>query len=107
MDIDLEPVVDNWYLHLDKGQNFRVIAVDDVIGVIEIQHFDGDIEEITFDDWAELEIELSEEPTNWAGALDIAEPDDYGTEITDTADDDWLDPIQEVKKPTKAHPATW
>lgn len=101
MDADIEPIVDNWYFHLDKGQDFKVVAVDEDSGVIEIQHFDGDVEEVTQDEWSEMEIELSEEPQNWTGAMDISEVDDYGTEITDTSKDDWNDSLGQFKQPEK------
>ena len=46
----IEPVVGDWYR--SHGQMFEVVAVDDAERVIEIQHADGDLEEMEFDDWA-------------------------------------------------------
>jgi hypothetical protein len=46
----IEPVVGDWYR--SHGQIFEVVAIDDAERVIEIQHADGDLEEIDFDDWA-------------------------------------------------------
>ena len=94
---ELDPLPDQWYTHLDKGQRFYVTAVDDSNRTVEIQHFDGDIEEFSFEEWRELDIELSEAPENWSGALDIGEQDDFGTEITDTSSDDWDSPQQEFR----------
>ncbi len=93
---ELDPRVDQWYLHLDKGQRFIITAFDEQEDSIEVQHFDGDLEEYTLDEWRELDIELSEEPENWSGALDIAEQDDFGTEITDTSMEDWSEPLEEI-----------
>jgi hypothetical protein len=45
----ITPVVGEWYS--SHGQLFEVVAVDDAERVIEIQHADGDLEEIEFDDW--------------------------------------------------------
>jgi hypothetical protein len=45
----IEPVVGDWYR--SHGQMFEVVAIDDTERVIEIQHADGDLEEIEFDDW--------------------------------------------------------
>ncbi len=92
---ELDPIPDQWYTHIDKGQRFYVTAIDEPNATVEIQHFDGDIEEFSFEDWRELDIELSVAPENWAGALDIAEQDDLGTEITDTSPDDWREPEKE------------
>ncbi len=99
MQHELDPIVDQWYMHRDKGQRFVVTAVDENENTVEIQHFDGDIEEFSLDDWYDLDIELSEEPENWSGALDIAETDDLGTEVTDTTEDDWMEPMEEIHPP--------
>ena len=98
---ELDPQIDQWYAHLDKGQRFYITAINDDGDAIEIQHFDGDIEEISMDEWCELEIELSEEPENWAGAYDIAEKDDLGTGITDTRPIDWSEPGEDYRRPNK------
>lgn len=101
---ELDPLPDQWYTHLDKGQRFYVTAIDEDNSTVEIQHFDGDIEEYSFEEWSELDIELSEEPENWAGALDIGEQDDFGTEITDTTPEDWDSPQQEFRSPDQEKP---
>jgi hypothetical protein len=98
---DLDPVIDQWYAHLDKGQRFYVVAVNDDENTVDIQHFDGDLEELSLEEWHDLDIELSEEPENWTGALDIAEKDDLGTEITDTNEEDWSEPGEEYRRPDK------
>jgi len=100
MTIDIEPILDNWYLHLDKGQKFKVVAIDDD-NLVEIQHFDGDLEEITRRDWDDMDIELSEEPQNWTGSYDIAETDDLGADITETSKEDWDDSLDQFKQPLK------
>ena len=98
---ELDPQVDQWYAHLDKGQRFFVTAIDEEENTVDVQHFDGDIEEISLDVWRDLEIELSEAPENWTGALDIAEQDDLGTGVTDTTPDDWTEPGEEFRRPDK------
>jgi len=97
MPTEIDPIAGNWYQHLDKGQPFQVIALDEERGLVEIQHFDGDLEELSLDDWYESELDIAEEPENWSGALDIGEKDDLGTEITDTNDGDWLESFDEIK----------
>jgi hypothetical protein len=97
--IQVEPIIDSWYLHLDKGQRFFVVAVDKEEGLIETQHIDGDLEEINFATWFTLDIEPSVPPENWAGALDIDEQDDFGTEITDTSPEDFTDELEDIQRP--------
>lgn len=96
MATEVDPVIGNWYQHLDKGQRFWVVAVDEESGLIEVQHFDGDLEEIEYAIWYEMDLEQSAEPENWAGALDVGELDDLGTSVTDTAPADWNMPSQEI-----------
>ncbi len=97
MTTEADPIVSTWYQHLDKGQKFQVVAVDESEFVIEIQYFDGDIEEIDIDDWYLMEIEQIESPEDISGALDVSELDDLGSSITDTGPDDWDAPALELK----------
>lgn len=105
MPTDIEPIVDNWYQHLDKGQLFRVVAIDGEAGVVEIQHFDGDLEEIPLEDWRLLDLELAEQPENWSGPLDVGSEEDLDENITDTTRDDWTAPLAEVKPPPEEEPS--
>lgn len=101
MSMEIEPIVGNWYAHLDKGQRFMVTAVDDYGETVEMQHFDGDVEEASLTDWYQLDLEIIEEPDAWSGALDIAEVDDFGTEITDTDGEAWADGLAEFRQPNR------
>jgi hypothetical protein len=96
---ELDPRIDQWYAHRDKGQRFFVVDIDEANETVEIQHFDGDLEELSMDEWRDLLIELSDEPENWSGALDIAANDDLGTGITDTSADDWSEPGEDFRRP--------
>ncbi|MGD2073675.1 MAG: hypothetical protein PVI91_07855 [Gammaproteobacteria bacterium] len=97
MPTEADPIVGRWYQHLDKGQEFCVVAVNEDDGLVEIQHFDGDLEEIDSDIWYQLDLEPIEEPENWAGPIDFGEIDDLGTEVTDTTGEDWKAPLQEFR----------
>ncbi|HEY8519145.1 MAG TPA: DUF6763 family protein [Gammaproteobacteria bacterium] len=74
MDHELEPVVGNWYTDIDDGRTFVILAVDEDRGIIEIQHADGETEEIDLGEWEELDLEPAEPPEDWTG--DVAEPDE-------------------------------
>ena len=101
MSNEFDPLIDQWYAYLDKGQRFFVTAINDAAKTVEIQNFDGDIDELTFDEWTELNIELSVEPENWSGALDVGEQDDLGTEVTDTNQEDWDEPLEDFRSAGK------
>ena len=99
MTTENDPIIDNWYFHKDKGQQFMVVALDENKKLVEIQHFDGDIEEISFSNWYDMNIEISTAPENWSGAIDVGEVDDYGTGVTDTKPEEWDEPIEEIRLP--------
>lgn len=94
-----KPVISQWYRHLDKGQQFYVTAIDDAEGTVEIQHFDGDVEEMDFDDWRMLAIEPIEPPEDWTGPVDDVERDDLGYSETDMSEEDWSEPLEEKVAP--------
>jgi hypothetical protein len=100
MNSEAEPIVGNWYQPSDKGQPLQVVTVDENAGLVEIQYFDGNVEELDLDAWYRLEFQPIEAPENWSGPLDVAEVDDLtGTEISDTPPGDWSEPLDELVKP--------
>lgn len=98
---EANPIEGNWYCHLDKGQRFFVVAVDKDTRTVEIQHFDGDVEELDFSTWYQMDLEVCEEPDSWSGPFDIDNPDDLGTEITDTRPSDWNSSLGEFESKKK------
>lgn len=91
----LKPVISQWYRHRDKGQQFYVTALDEEAGTVETQHFDGDIEEMDFDDWHQQSIEAIEPPEDWTGPVDNIVRDDLGYSETDMTSEDWQEPLEE------------
>lgn len=101
MSTELAPIVGNWYRHLDKGQLFYVVAVDQDAGVVELQNFDGDIEEVELEPWYEMTLEPAEAPEDWTGPADDVERDDLPYTETDMAPSDWIRPLQEMGEPSE------
>jgi len=95
MAIKQPPIISQWYRHLDKGQSFQVTAFDEAEGTIEVQHFDGDLEEIDLEDWTDLPLEPIEPPEDWTGPMDDIERDDLGYTETDMKPEDWVEPLEE------------
>jgi hypothetical protein len=77
-----EPIPGEWYENIETHQIFRVIDVDEMEDIIEIQYVDGDIGELESRTWEELDLEWIEPPENWTTAYDDIETDDLG--YTDT-----------------------
>ena len=96
MTTEADPIVNSWYKHLDKGQTFQVVAVDENEFLIEIQYFDGDVEEIDIDDWYLMDLEQIESPEDLSGALDVSEPDDLVYAVAEVDYEDW-DSAQELE----------
>jgi Family of unknown function (DUF6763) len=90
-----KPIVDQWYGHLDKGQRFYVTAVDEGAGTVEVQHFDGDVDEFDLGEWFSLDIEPIEPPEDWTGPVDDIERDDLGYSETDMSESEWAEPLSE------------
>jgi hypothetical protein len=72
---ELNPAIDQWY-QAEKGDLLRVVAVDG--DLVEVQYFDGSIEELDADTWRDMDIELAEQPEDWTGPFDDIEADDLG-----------------------------
>lgn len=73
------PVIGDWYRNID-GDTYEVVAIDEDDGTVEIQFFDGSVEELDLDTWFESVLEPVEPPEDWSGSLDI-EREDYGVDI--------------------------
>lgn len=79
---DHNPVPGKWYKSLDDEEVFQVLSIDEDSELIELQYEDGDVEEIDYETWHELDLDLTEEPEGWSGSEDEVEEDE---------DDDWDD----------------
>jgi hypothetical protein len=74
----LKPEVGQWYRHLDKGEVFLVVGVDEDAGTIEMQSFGGDVDEVELDSWDAMPLARAEQPEDWTGPVDDVERDDLG-----------------------------
>jgi len=91
---DLDPIVGNWYKNVEEEKEFEVVAVDEDAQTVEIQYFEGEVEEIDLDSWYELALEPIEPPEDWSGAYDQMEPDDLGYDTT--GDEKKEDPLKDL-----------
>lgn len=89
--IPVKPFVGNWYRDV-TGEIFEIVAIDEDDATIEIQHFDGTVEEIDLDTWNDLPMENADQPEDWSGSLDI-EREDYGVDLGDSPLEDWTSPL--------------
>ena len=69
------PVIGKWFRRRN-GVLFEVVAVDEEDSTIEIQFFDGTIDEVDLEAWPGLlPIEVNA-PEDWSGSVDM-DPEDY------------------------------
>ncbi len=101
MDERVTPEIGQWYLHRDKGEMFRVTAYDEPTHTIEIQTFDGDVDEIEEETWGTLPLEPTAEPEDWTGPLDGIDVDELRSDTEMTAAD-WAEPLQPFRPQEEA-----
>ena len=70
------PQVGDWYRHSETDETFQVVSVDAASGTVQTQSFDGEVDSIESEDWAELPLVAAPPPEDWTGPMDEMEPDD-------------------------------
>jgi hypothetical protein len=98
------PVVGEWYRA--NGSLFEIVAIDRDDGTIEVQHFDGTIEEYDLDSWEEQEFEEAQPPEDWTGSVDV-EPEDYETERELSTSVIWADPLMSLDRSETSGYSEW
>src|SRR6478752_2281608 len=77
----MKPVIGNWY-RITGSESFEVVAFDDDDGTIELQYFDGTVEEMDIEDWDaqwnDGALEAAEAPEDWSGSVDVEVSDEDG-----------------------------
>ena len=86
------PIIDSWYHHTEKAQKFLVTAIDDHSDTVEIQYFDGTLDEFELVTWYAMDVELIEAPEDWTGPVDI---DDLSSIDAEMSNEDWDAPYDE------------
>jgi hypothetical protein len=94
--IPRKPKIDNWYEDAEDGRSFRIVAIDEDDGTIEVQYFDGDVEEFDTDTWYQMDLTRVAEPEDWSGPFDDLEEDDRGETYRPARPEDWNGPADEM-----------
>ncbi len=69
------PVIGHWFRR-PNGMLFEVVAIDEQDSTIEIQQFDGTIDEVDLEAWPDLLLVEVSAPEDWSGAVDM-DPEDF------------------------------
>ena len=70
------PQVGDWYERTDTGETFHVVSMHAASGTVQVQTFDGELDDLEADEWKELPLVAAAEPEDWTGAMDDVEEDD-------------------------------
>ena len=70
----LHPVIGQWFRRRN-GTLFEVVAIDEDGGTVELQQFDGTIDEIDLEVWSDLLLVEVSAPEDWSGSVDM-DPED-------------------------------
>jgi hypothetical protein len=77
--MNAQPDIGEWY-RVRGGDLLEVVAIDEDDGTIEVQYFDGTVEELDLEDWeaqrTKGEIEDAEPPEDWSGSVDVEGDED-------------------------------
>lgn len=90
----LYPVIGHWYRR-SNGSLFEVVAVDEQDGTVELQYFDGTIDELDLETWPKLLIENVGAPDDWSGSVDM-DPEDFSGKDSGELPLGYQDPLKFV-----------
>ena len=69
------PIIGQWFRR-PSGTLFEVVAIDDDDRTVEIQQFDGTIDEVDIENWTDLLLTEVSAPEDWSGSVDM-DPEDF------------------------------
>ena len=93
----IRPEVGAWY-QTAEGNYLEVVAQDREEGTIEVQFYDGAVEEYDKDSWNTLLLRPAEPPEDWSGSLDLVK-DDYGVDLDRPAGEYHGNPLDLLEEP--------
>lgn len=82
---EIPPMVGAWYRRLDRDQPFQVVACNVQAATVDIEYYDGTIDEWPMAHWRALEIVPCEQPQDSSGPFDAARIDGVAEEDDDSA----------------------
>lgn len=85
------PVIGHWYRRTN-GTIFEVVAVDEQDATVELQYFDGTLDEVDLETWPTMLIERAGAPEDWSGSVDM-DPEDFSGMETGEIPLGYYDPL--------------
>ena len=85
------PSIGQWFRR-PSGTLLEVVAVDEQDNTVEIQLFDGTIDEVEIEAWPDQALVEVAAPEDWSGSVDM-DPEDYVGKETDDLPAGYQDPL--------------
>src|SRR5262249_38311818 len=99
------PVVGDWYRR-PGGALFEVVAIDRDDATVEVQHFDGTLEEFDLEWRATQEFEEAQAPEDWSGSVDV-DSEDYESNGEVSSGTAWTDPLTSLDRSEASGYSEW
>ena len=64
----IKPEIGRWYQCRDRGQLFEVVSIDG--STVELQDYDGNLDELDVRSWFSLDLEAVAAPEDWGAHAD-------------------------------------
>jgi len=83
------------------------VAIDRDDATVEVQHFDGTLEEFELESWAEQEFEEAQAPEDWTGSVDVDAEDYEPDREVSTGGTVWTDPLTSLDRSEASGYSEW
>ena len=90
------PVIGQWFRR-PNGTLFEVVAIDEGDMTVEIQQFDGTIDEVDVERWQDLMLMEVSAPEDWSGSVDM-DPEDFVSQKDNEIPSGFHDPLAFLDK---------
>ncbi len=90
------PVIGQWFKR-PNGTLFEVVAIDEGDQTVEIQQFDGTIDEFDVSRWQDLMLTEVSAPEDWSGSVDM-DPEDFVSQKDSDIPNGYHDPLAFLDK---------
>jgi len=88
------PRIGDWYKNT-IGDAFEVVAQDEDDDTLELQYYDGTVEELDLEAWESMHPEPIEPPEDWSGSMDLAREDVQSPESW-AETEDWMRELERM-----------
>jgi hypothetical protein len=94
MTFEPTPRIGDWYKNT-TGDAFEVVAQDLDDDTLELQYYDGTLEELDAETWEYMHPVPIAPPEDWTGSMDVDREDGQAPEIS-TETEDWMRQLERL-----------